>query len=286
MKRALITVLIVICAAALLTLAGCGKSSSSDDSSSSTDQVFDSSQVNDEENTQTQTTTQTTAPTEQAQPEQTATPTPTASGVIVIDPGHQASADYNMEPIGPGASEEKIRVSDGAEGVETGNPESLINLQIGLKLRDALEARGFTVIMVRDSQDVDISNSERAAIANENNAMLFIRLHCDGIDDSSVKGFLTLIPAENEWTSGIVNSSAEAANIMHPIIVSETGAVDRGINERSDLSGFNWCTVPTVLFEMGCLSNPDEDEALSSDAYQTTMANAIADATVAYANQS
>lgn len=204
--------------------------------------------------------------------------------VIAVDAGHQAKGDSKQEPIGPGASETKARVTSGTSGVATGELESQVNLDVALKLRDELEARGATVVMVRTAQDVDISNSERAKIANDAGAALFIRLHCDGVDGSqSAKGFMTLEPGENAYTKGIATESQRAARIMHPVIVSETGAADRGIVERNDLSGFNWCTVPTVLFEMGCMTNPDEDRALASDAYQQKLATAIADATVAYA---
>ncbi len=212
------------------------------------------------------------------------TTSPAALGVIAIDAGHQVSGNFSQEPIGPGASETKARVTSGTSGTSTGNEENAVNLAVALKLQASLEARGITVVMVRTTANVDISNSERAAIANEANAALFIRLHCDGVDNSSTNGFMTLIPSENKWTGSIVAQSARAADIMHPMIISTIGANDRGIKERSDLSGFNWCTVPTILFEMGCMSNPDEDERLGSSSYQQTMADAIAEATVAYLN--
>ena len=139
---------------------------------------------------------------------------------------------------------------------------------------------------MRDTEDIDISNSERAAIANDNHADLFIRLHCDGVEGSSAtNGFYTLIPGENSWTAPIVAESAVAGRIIHETVLAQTGANDRGIKERTDLSGFNWCTVPTVLLEMGCMSNPTEDEKLTSDEYQRQLAVAIADGTVAYLNQ-
>lgn len=204
--------------------------------------------------------------------------------VIAVDAGHQAKGDSRQEPVGPGARTTKVRVTSGTAGVATGALESQVNLDVALKLRDELEARGATVVMVRTTQDVDISNAERAQMANDAGAALFIRLHCDGVDGSpSTKGFMTLEPGENVYTEGIVSESQRAARIMHPIIVRETGAVDRGIVARDDLSGFNWCTVPTVLFEMGCMTNPDEDRALASDDYQRQLATAIADAAAAYA---
>lgn len=219
---------------------------------------------------------------------QDAAPAPvleTSSGMIVIDAGHQESGDSTQEPIGPGAAETKARVTGGTSGVSTGNPEYEVNLEVALKLRDALVARGFTVVMVRETNDVNLSNAERATIANEAQADLFIRLHCDGIDDPSVNGFMTLIPGDNEWTSPIVEESAAAADSMHALIISQIGATDRGIIERTDLSGFNWCQVPTVLFEMGVMSNAVEDQKLGSEEYQQTVASAIADATVLYIGQ-
>ena len=62
--------------------------------------------------------------------------------VVVIDPGHQATANYDLEPIGPGSSTMKAKVSAGTSSVNTGSPESELNLVLGLKLRDVLKARG------------------------------------------------------------------------------------------------------------------------------------------------
>lgn len=203
--------------------------------------------------------------------------------VIVIDAGHQTNGDSDPEPIGPGASETKARVTGGTSGVSTGNPEYEVNLEVALKLRDELMRRGYTVVMCRESNDVNMSNSERAAIANEANADMFIRLHCDGLDSSSTSGFMTLVPGANEFVSGdLAATSQNAGEIMHAVIVSELGAHDRGVMQRTDLSGFNWCTVPSVLFEMGCMSNPAEDEALGSDEYQNRIATSIADGLDAY----
>ena len=103
--------------------------------------------------------------------------------VVVIDPGHQGGNSAQLEPVGPGSSTTKAKVSHGTSGVVTGTPESELVLAVGLKLRDALEARGIKVVMTRTSQDVDISNIQRAQIANEASADLFVRVHADGADD-------------------------------------------------------------------------------------------------------
>lgn len=204
--------------------------------------------------------------------------------VVVIDAGHQREGNSAQEPIGPGASETKAKVTGGTAGTTTGKPEFEVNLEVALKLQKALEGRHVKVYMTRTTHDVDISNSERAEFANEHNAAIFVRLHCDGVDgDSSVNGFMTLYPGANEFVSEeISEKSGAAAEMMHGSIVAAIGANDRGVIERNDLSGFNWCTVPSVLFEMGCMSNPEEDEKLASDEYQQQLADAMSDAIVAY----
>lgn len=202
--------------------------------------------------------------------------------VVVIDAGHQAHADSSLEPIGPGASQKKAKVSSGASGVYAPHDESQINLDVALKLRSVLQARGVKVVMVRTTQNVNISNSQRAAIANKAHAALFIRLHCDGISNTSKHGFSTLIPAKNRWTGPIVASSAKAGHLIQRAALKATGAADAGVVKRGDLSGFNWSKVPTVLVEMGFMSNRAEDRALTKSTYQKKLAKGLANGVVEY----
>jgi N-acetylmuramoyl-L-alanine amidase len=197
--------------------------------------------------------------------------------VVVIDPGHQGQGDNHPEPIGPGASQTKPAVADGAEGVVTHRRESVDNLEISLKLRQQLRARGVTVIMVRTSENVDIPNSERAKIANRARADLFVRVHCDGVSDQSVVGLLTVVPERNQWTGPIVSSSARAGRDIQSATLATTHAHDRGISPRADMSGFNWSRVPSVIVETGVMSNPAEDRRLADGAYQDKLAAGIAD---------
>ena len=95
------------------------------------------------------------------------TETPRLYGLrIGIDPGHQEHANSDREPVAPNSSETKAKVASGTSGVSTGVPEYITNLEIALKLRDALEAQGCEVYMTRETNDVDISNMERAEMMN------------------------------------------------------------------------------------------------------------------------
>lgn len=215
------------------------------------------------------------------------TPKPTASSkhtfVVVIDPGHQAKADDRQEPIGPGATQTKPAVASGTEGVVTHDPENVINLDVSLKLRDVLARLGdIKVVMIRTTANVDIPNSERAKIANRAHADVFVRIHCDGVGDPSVHGLLTLVPAANRWTGPIVSASAKAGRFIQAATLKATGARDRGIQSTGDMSGFNWSTVPSVIVEMGVMTNPTEDRRLASGSYQTRLAQGMSDGIVQY----
>jgi len=114
--------------------------------------------------------------------------------VIVIDPGHQRRGDNSKEPIGPGATEQKAKVTTGATGVSTGQTEAELNLKVGLLLQKELESRGYSVIMTRTTNDVNISNSQRAEIANNADADVFVRIHADSVDTSSVVRNVNIMP--------------------------------------------------------------------------------------------
>ena len=196
--------------------------------------------------------------------------------IICIDPGHQIKGDMSQEPVGPGSSETKFKVSWGTQGVLTNTPEYELNLQASKKLKSKLEELGFTVIMTRQTNDVSISNSERAIFANENNADLVIRIHADGSEDSSVNGASLLIPSHNgQYTKDIYAESNKCAKLIYDEMINSKFKVN-DIYERSDLTGFNWSKVPVVLVEMGFMSNPEEDKKMSDESYQQNMMNSIA----------
>ena len=203
--------------------------------------------------------------------------------VVVIDPGHQGQGDSSLEPEGPGSSIRKPKVASGTEGVATHNPESLINLQVSLRLRDELAGQGVKVVMVRTTQNVNIANSARAIIANKAKADLFVRVHCDGINSSSTHGFSMQVPDPNgQWTKPIAAASHIAAVDMEHAVAASTGAADRGIVNRGDFTGFNYCKVTSILIEMGFMSNPAEDRRLATFAYQRKLASGMTTGILTY----
>ena len=203
--------------------------------------------------------------------------------LIVIDAGHQAHGNSEQEPIGPGASKTKAKVTTGATGVCTGKLESVINLEVAIKLQQKLETSGYQVKMIRTNQDVNISNRERAMIANDSNCAAFIRLHCNSADSSSVSGTLTMAPSlNNPYCSQIAKASYNLSKCIVDNICSQTGSRNRGVMISDTMSGINWCTVPVTIVEMGFLSNYEEDKLLSESSYQDKIVDGIVKGINAY----
>lgn len=196
---------------------------------------------------------------------------------ICIDPGHQEKGDSNLEPIGPGASSKKARVSSGTTGVATKKPEYKLNLEASIVLKNILEGKGYNVVMTRESHDVNISNAERAIFGNEKKSDMVVRIHADSLDNSSKTGASILVPQKDgKYTSTIYEASSKCADLIKNELEKMNIKIN-GIFERGDLTGFNWSKVPVVLIEMGFMSNYNEDLMMSNPEYQRKMMQSVAD---------
>ena len=238
--------------------------------------------------------TATAMPTRTPEPTPTATliPTPTSVPVvedrivIAIDPGHQAKGNYGKEPVGPEATELKTKVSSGTQGVSTKIPEHVFTLELSLKLRDALTDAGYEVVLTRETAEVDISNVERAEVANAAGADIYIRVHADGADSEAANGISVLYPSENNpYVAELSADSKRLAQAVLDEMCEATGAKKRGIIKRDDLSGTNWAQMPVILIEAGFMTNEAEEKKLLSTEYQDLLVQGIVEGVEEYLNE-
>jgi N-acetylmuramoyl-L-alanine amidase len=199
--------------------------------------------------------------------------------LVCLDPGHGTppSIGRQVEPIGPGSRVLKIKDGGGAHG------EAAVALAIARRARAALLARGYRVAMTRTGPTIRLpwgdGNIARARFCNRRHAVLMIRIHADGSSDRGLRGISTLVPAWHKgWTDDIYARSLQAGRVVQTALLRATGARDRGVVRRSDLTGFNWANVPAVLVETGFLTNEADSRLLHTPSYQQEIARGLASA--------
>lgn len=213
--------------------------------------------------------------------------------VIMLDPGHGGKD--------PGAVGPKLKTT-----------EKAVNLAVALKLKKLLEQElGLTVLMTR-SDDRFVSLGDRTKFANEHRADLFVSIHANASRDSKAKGAETYYLAtamtsdaravealENQvvelYEGGAtakkkyddldfilsdlsqtehLESSNELASNIQLNLVAGSGFYDRGV-KQANFYVLRGAFMPSVLVELGFLSNPDEERILSTPEYQDRLARTI-----------
>lgn len=192
--------------------------------------------------------------------------------VIVIDPAFQENTDTSREPVGPGAFKMCDSTSTGNTGVSTGYPEYELTLQVSLKLQNQLEDNGYTVLLTRTSNDVDITNSGRAMIANMADADLFIVVSAN---DSAAAGVEVVCQSDdNPYNYG---NYSDGRLLSDAILGSmKSNCAGNEVLEDDERAVMNWCQSPSTVVEVGSLENEDDEAKLVTDEYQETLAQGIA----------
>jgi N-acetylmuramoyl-L-alanine amidase len=209
-----------------------------------------------------------------------------SAALICLDPGHGTppSVGRQTEPIGPGSSVRKIKDGGGAHG------EAEVVLAIARKTRTLLLRRGYRVAMTRTGPVFRYGsggNVARAEFCNRRNAKLMLRIHADGSSNPASHGIATLYPVlRSGWTDDIYVRSLRAARLVQRAAVSVTRARDLGLVRRSDLTGFNWANVPSILVETGFMTNPAERNRLESIGYQWRVARGLTAGVAAFTSPS
>lgn len=200
---------------------------------------------------------------------------------VCLDPGHGKFEKRYNEPIAPGSAETKPAFVEGTAGSLCSEAE--INLEVGLLLRARLEALGARVVMTRENEYAALGNIERARLAADCGADMTIRLHADGSEDETRHGMSVLVPGSRYIKdTELIAKSRYLGRLLLDCTAAAAEAESLGIAVREDLSGFNWAEVPTVLIEMGFMTNPNEEELLADPAYRERIADGAVDAILKY----
>jgi N-acetylmuramoyl-L-alanine amidase len=143
--------------------------------------------------------------------------------------------------------------------------ESMMNLDVALRLRSVLQSYGYRVVMTRDS-DVFIPLGTRVAIGNSYRDAIFVCIHFNATPRRSASGIETYFYS---------SQSLPLASAIHYYVAGGAPSENRGVRRR----GFfvlRRTTIPSVLVECGFLTNPTEAQYAENAAYRQKLALEIA----------
>lgn len=197
---------------------------------------------------------------------------------VCVDPGHQRKAEIETVPLGPNFSKKTTTTIGMAQGMLTQRRESIVVLEIGLLLRNALLSEGANVIMTRETQDTFVGMLERADIPNEAGADFVLRLHCNSRDSNQVQGIVIYCPYQSSYAAEVAPEDDYrnmGFTLLHAMQAT-TGQTKGTCTLNNTYVGNNWSKMPSFLVEMGYMSNRVEDQLMSaSPVYQQQLVDGM-----------
>ena len=194
----------------------------------------------------------------------------------------------------------KIMIDPGHGGKDRGAAgpvlhEKVITLQIAKKLEKALRSYGFEVIMTR-TQDKDLPLEARADLCEKYKPDLFISIHCNSVENKSVTGIETWYISAQGGASAHGNSIKKAkdkGNEFDPYNVRISYEIQKGMMKQFPSSSdrgikpsrffvLRHASCPSLLMEVGFISNNKEGKSLATGATQDKIVKAIIDGMIGY----
>ena len=127
-------------------------------------------------------------------------------------------------------------------------------------------------------QDTAISNSERALKVAQEGADVYVRIHANGSEDSSVNGALAMCPSpSNPYIPDLYEDSYRLSECVLDSYCQDAGFANLGVQYYDNMSGINWSQVPVTILEMGFMTNESDDNAMQNEEVQHQMVQGIAD---------
>lgn len=193
------------------------------------------------------------------------------SGLLIVDLNKAGSTETPATPP-VGGSGKKVVVIDAGHGDQdpgtTGyskTKEKDFNLAVALKVGQLLANEPDIDFVLTRSDDTYLKLAERAKIANDLNADVFVSIHANYADSRAASGSETYYQRD---------ASKSLANVMHKYLVQATGLPDRGVR-YGNFHVIRETKMPAVLLEAGYLSNPKDEAALFTESVQNAIAQAI-----------
>lgn len=171
---------------------------------------------------------------------------------------------------------------DGGAAAPNGTKESVLNLEISLRVRDALRFLGLPVVMVREN-DVSVCDPEAATVSEKKVSDLKNRVRLVGETPNAI--LLSIhqnMFSESQYHGAQVfyagaSGSREMAECMQELLRTALDPANhRQSKQANTVYLLNKIHCPGILVECGFLSNPEEEALLETADYQKKLAAAIA----------